>query len=249
MIIFIQSLTWAKFRHWFCFSRFGSDMFSNPCIDHSFFVVVAFCVFSLETGGGWGADPATGPHGQPDSHDAGHHGPKPVLLQCQTDDREGPEAPEEKRSPYTLKNPPLPHAPVRFEPGEKTNQRENEERRVDSVGVQNNTFSQPISHSHVVQTLEFYWDHSQCEESSGSAVVKGILIFHPNGCWEDLVGECVCGKGWRWGSCGPDKVWGVKSTTICLWSGWARASVVAKVHACRMPSILFWAKKDKEMLN
>lgn len=90
---------------------------------------------------------------------------------------------------------PPPSAPVLFEPGEKTNQRENEERRVDSVGVQNNTFSQPISHSHVVQTLEFYWDHSQCEESSGSAVVKGILIFHPNGCWEDLVGECVCGKG------------------------------------------------------
>lgn len=244
MIIFIQSLTWAKFRHWFCFSRFGSDMFSNPCIDHSFFVVVAFCVFSLETGGGWGADPATGPHGQPDSHDAGHHGPKPVLLQCQTDDREGPEAPEEKRSPYTLKNPPLPHAPVRFEPGEKTNQRGDVvERRRGDVGVQNNTFSQPISRSHVVHTLRFYWDPSQCEESSGAAAFKSILlIFHTN--WVGRREEAHGGVRVVLISFG-----GVKSTTSCLWSGWVWALLIAKVHACKIPSILFWAKKDRKMPN
>ncbi|XP_035018998.1 uncharacterized protein LOC118113400 isoform X1 [Hippoglossus stenolepis] len=37
-----------------------------------------------------GADAATGPCREPDRHDAGHHGPESVLLQCQTDDGEGP---------------------------------------------------------------------------------------------------------------------------------------------------------------
>lgn len=38
----------------------------------------------------WSADAATRPCCQPDSHDAGHHGPEFVLLQCKTDDWEGP---------------------------------------------------------------------------------------------------------------------------------------------------------------
>lgn len=43
-----------------------------------------------ETGSWWGADAAAGPRCQPDSDDAGHHGPESVLLQCQTNDGEGP---------------------------------------------------------------------------------------------------------------------------------------------------------------
>lgn len=49
-----------------------------------------FVLAPAETSCGRGADAATGPRCQPDSDDAGHHGPGSVLLQRQTDDGEGP---------------------------------------------------------------------------------------------------------------------------------------------------------------
>ena len=43
-----------------------------------------------EASGRGGPDQASRPGREPDRHDAGHHGPRPVLLQCQADDRDGP---------------------------------------------------------------------------------------------------------------------------------------------------------------
>lgn len=54
------------------------------------FFVLFFFSGATEAGCWGGADAAAGPRRQPDSHDAGHHGPESVLLQCQADDGEGP---------------------------------------------------------------------------------------------------------------------------------------------------------------
>lgn len=83
----------------FFFNRFGQSGFSR----NTFWMAHCFhclqtpdlwplsCLFvSAEASCRWGADAATGPRRQPDSHDAGHHGPELVLLQRQTDDGEGP---------------------------------------------------------------------------------------------------------------------------------------------------------------
>lgn len=63
-------------------------------LDDKFFLFI-----SAEASCWRGTDAAAGPCREPDSHDAGHHGPEFVLLQRQTDDRESP-------SPaWTLKRP------------------------------------------------------------------------------------------------------------------------------------------------
>lgn len=55
-----------------------------------------FCCFGFffpphaETSRWWSADATTRPRRQPDCHDAGHPGPRPVLLQRQADDGERP---------------------------------------------------------------------------------------------------------------------------------------------------------------
>lgn len=58
--------------------------------DLLFWGVFFFFLASAETSSRWSADATTRPCRQPDCHDAGHPGPRPVLLQRQADDRESP---------------------------------------------------------------------------------------------------------------------------------------------------------------
>lgn len=52
-------------------------------------LTILFFVLFAEAGRRRSSGPGSRPIRQPDRHDAGHHGPWHVLLQCQTDDREG----------------------------------------------------------------------------------------------------------------------------------------------------------------
>lgn len=72
-------------------SLISRNKFSMACLLALLADLWPFVPFvSAEASCWWGADAAARPCCQPDSHDAGHHGPEFVLLQCQTDDGEGP---------------------------------------------------------------------------------------------------------------------------------------------------------------
>lgn len=70
--------------------RFSLVVHKDSSDDHQAWQTDSWILPSpAEAGSRWGSGPDARPLRQPDRHDAGHHGPQPVVLQCQTDDREG----------------------------------------------------------------------------------------------------------------------------------------------------------------